>query len=138
VNLSPPIAGALSAGGLAATTVLAFSGLPGLWVWAAFVGWASYDHSGANRKALLTSSICMVFGVVMAWLVAIVVAGGVFPIASSIASAITAGVASFVIVYVSRYLPFSNVPAHILRFCVGICFSAACASGVLDRGDDRK
>jgi Protein of unknown function (DUF1097) len=66
VNLSPLIAGALSAAGLAAATVLAFSGLLGLWVWAAFVGWASYDHSGANRKALLTSSICMVFGVVMA------------------------------------------------------------------------
>ena len=71
VNLSPLIAGALSAAGLAAATVLAFSGLLGLWVWAAFVGWASYDHSGANRKALLTSSICMVFGVVMAWLVAL-------------------------------------------------------------------
>jgi hypothetical protein len=64
VNLSPLIAGALSAAGLA--TVLAFSDPLGVWVWAAFVGWASYDHSGANRKALLTSSICMVFGVVMA------------------------------------------------------------------------
>jgi hypothetical protein len=64
VNLSPLIAGALSAAGLAAATVLAFFGFPGLWVWAAFVGWASYDHSRANRKALLT--IGMVFGVVMA------------------------------------------------------------------------
>jgi hypothetical protein len=40
----------------------------------------------------------------------------VVPIASSIASAIAAGVASFVIVYVSRYLPFSNVPATFYGF----------------------
>jgi hypothetical protein len=111
MKLSPLFAGALSAAIIAGITVWTFAQLPGLLVWAAFIGWASYDHSGADRKALFTSSTCMVFGVVMAWLVALVVAGGVVPIPSSIASAIAAAVASFVIVCGSRYLPFSNVPA---------------------------
>jgi hypothetical protein len=34
---------------VAAAAALAFSWLPELLVWAAFVGWASYDHSGAGR-----------------------------------------------------------------------------------------
>ena len=122
VKLSPLFAGALSAAIIAGITVWTFAQLPGLWVWAAFVGWASYDDSGANRKALFTSSTCMVFGVVMAWLVALVVAGGVVPIADSIASAVAAAVASFIIVCVSRYLPFSNVPATFYGFASAFAF----------------
>lgn len=122
MKLSPLIAGALSAAIIAGITVWAFGHLPGLWVWAAFVGWASYDQSGADRRALLTSSICMVFGVVMAWLVALVVAGNVVPIASSNASALAAAIASFMIVWVSRYPRFSNVPATFYGFASAFAF----------------
>jgi hypothetical protein len=63
----------------------------------------------------------MVFGVLMAWLVALVVAAGVVPIGNSITSAIAAEVASF-IVCVSRYLPFSNVPATFYGFAAAFAF----------------
>jgi len=122
MRLSPLIAGSLAAALLAALTVWAFAHLPGIWVWAAFIGWASYDHSGANRKAFVTSSICMVFGVVMAWLVALVVAGSLLPLSSDVASAIAAGVASFTIVYLSRYRPFSNVPATFYGFASAFAY----------------
>ncbi len=122
MKLSPLIAGSLAAAALAAVTVWFFAHLPGLWVWAAFIGWASYDHSGANRKALLTSSVCMVFGVVMAWLVALVVAGNVLPLSSAVASAVAAGVASFLIVYLSQFMPFSNVPATFYGFASSFAF----------------
>ena len=122
MKLTPLFAGALSAAVIAGITVWTFAHLPGLWVWAAFIGWASYDHSGANRKALFTSSACSVFGVVMAWLVALVVAGSVIPIASSISSAVAAAIASFIIVCVSRYLPFSNVPATFYGFASAFAF----------------
>jgi hypothetical protein len=116
------IAGSLSAALLAGVTVVAFSSLPALWVWAAFVGWASYDHSGANAKALLTSSVCMVFGVVMAWLVALIVAKDVLPLPSTAASGIAAGIASFVIVFVSRLTPFCDVPATFYGFACAFAF----------------
>jgi hypothetical protein len=122
MKLAPLFAGALSAAIIAGITVWAFAHLPGLWVWAAFVGWASYDQSGADRKALFTSSTCMVFGVVMAWLVALVVAGDVVPIASPNASALAAAFASFIIVGMSRYLPFSNVPATFFGFASAFAF----------------
>jgi hypothetical protein len=122
LKLSALLGGALAAAVLAAVTVWLFTLLPGLWVWGAFIGWASYDHSGANRRALLTSSVCMVFGVVMAWLVAITVASGVLALTSALASAVAAGVASFIIVYVSRVRVFANVPATFYGFASSFAF----------------
>jgi hypothetical protein len=122
VKLSPLVGGALAAAVLAALTVWLFTRVPGLWVWGAFIGWASYDQSGANGRALLTSSVCMVFGVVMAWLVALTVASGVLALQSAFASAVAAGVASFFIVYVSRVPAFANVPATFYGFASSFAF----------------
>jgi hypothetical protein len=133
--LSPLIAGALSAAIVAGVTVWIFAQLPGLWVLAAFVGWASYDNSGADRRALFTSSTCVVFGAVMAWLVALVVAAGIVPIASSIASALAAAVASFIIVWISQFLPFQR-PCDLLWLRVSVRLPAIIASSIFDGGDD--
>lgn len=116
------MAGAVAAALLAAATVWVFSLLPGLWVWGAFIGWASYDQSGANRRGFMTSCVCMVFGVVMAWLVALSVAGDILPLPSAAASALAAGIASFIIVYVSVYAPFANVPATFYGFASAFAF----------------
>ena len=66
MSLSTLTAAALAAALVAAASVLAFSAMPHLFVWAAFIGWASYDHSGAIPQAALRSSAALVFGVVMA------------------------------------------------------------------------
>jgi len=88
MNLSSLTAAALAAALVAAASVLAFSAMPALFVWAAFIGWASYDHSGATLQAALRSSAALVFGVVMAWAVAIVVAAGILPLSASLATAV--------------------------------------------------
>ncbi len=118
MKLSPLSAGAVSASILAGLSVWIFAQLPGLWVWAAFIGWASYDQSGANRMALVTSSTSMVFGVVMAWLVAVVVAG-LLPLPGAAVSGLAAALASFIIVSVSR---FTNVPATFFGFASAFAF----------------
>ena len=115
-------AGAVAAAVIAAASVWAFATFPGLLIWAAFIGWASYDQSGADRKALMTSSVCMVFGVFMAWLVAISVAGGWLHLQASISSALAAGIASFFIVLASRFKLLSNVPATFCGFASSFAF----------------
>jgi Protein of unknown function (DUF1097) len=90
--------------------------MPALFVWAAFIGWASYDHSGATLRAALRSSAALVFGVVMAWLVAVVVAAGILPLGASPATAVTAGIASFLIVLASARPILSIVPATFYGF----------------------
>ena len=109
-------AAALAAALVAAASVLAFSAAPALLVWAAFIGWASYDHSGATPQAALRSSAALVFGVGMAWAVAIVVAGGILPLGAQTATAVAAGVASFLIVLASAKPILSVVPATFYGF----------------------
>lgn len=122
MTLSSTTAAAVAAALVAGASVLAFSQIPGLFVWAAFIGWASYDHSGANRLALARSSAALVFGVVMAWSVAIVVASGVVPLTTPLATAVCAGLASFVIVMASRVRLLSVTPAVFYGFAATFAY----------------
>jgi len=116
MNLSPLTAAAVAAAFVAAASVLAFSALPALLVWAAFIGWASYDHSGATPRAALRSSAALIFGVVMAWAVALIVAARILPLSAPLATAVAAGVASFLIVRASAKPMLSIVPATFYGF----------------------
>ena len=116
MNLSSQTTAAVAAALVAAASVLAFSELPALFVWVAFIGWASYDHSGATVQAAMRSSAALVFGVAMAWLVAVVVtASGLLP-GTAVSTAIAAGAASFLIVIASRIVMLSIVPATFYGF----------------------
>lgn len=116
MKLSSLTASALAAATSAAASVLVFSATPHLFVWAAFIGWASYDHSGATPQAALRSSAAVVFGVIMAWAAAITVAGGALPLSSPQAMAVAAGVASLLIVLASAAPILSIVPATFYGF----------------------
>jgi hypothetical protein len=116
MRLSSLSASALAAALVAAAAVLAFSQLPTLFVWAAFIGWASYDQSGATAQAARRSSAALLFGVLMAWLVAMIVAVRLLPLNTPIATAVVAGIASFLIVQASRAALFSVVPATFYGF----------------------
>jgi hypothetical protein len=116
MNLSSLTAAALAAALVAAASVLAFSAMPALLVWAAFIGWASYDNSGATPRAALRSSAALAFGVVMAWAVALVVAARILPLNTPLATAVAAGVASFLIVRASAIPILSVVPATFYGF----------------------
>jgi Protein of unknown function (DUF1097) len=116
MNLSSLTAAAVAAALVAAASVLTFSAIPHLFVWAAFIGWASYDHSGATPQAALRSSAALIFGVVMAWAVAIVVAAGTLPLSAWLAMPIAAGIASFLIVLASAAPILKVVPATFYGF----------------------
>jgi hypothetical protein len=120
--MKPLYAGALTAAIVAALSVWMFATFPGLLIWAAFIGWANYDQAGASRKGLAISSACMIFGVVMAWIIALSVAGGWMHLRSSISSALGAGAASFLIVLASRFEVLSEVPATFCGFASSFAF----------------
>jgi hypothetical protein len=122
MHLSSLSASALAAALVAAASVLAFSQMPALFVWAAFLGWASYDHSGATMQAAFRSSAALTFGVAMAWLVAILVAANVLLLNATASTAIAAGVASFLIVLASRIAPLSIVPATFYGFASAFAY----------------
>jgi hypothetical protein len=124
MRLSSLAATALAAAIIAAVSVLSFAQLPSLFVWAAFIGWASYDHSGATSQAALRSTAALIFGVVMAWLVAVLVTARLLPLNMSLATALIAGIASFLIVMASRIRSLSVVPATFYGFAAAFaCLS---------------
>jgi hypothetical protein len=67
-------------------------------------------------QAAIRSSAALVFGVVMAWLVAVIVAAHLLPASVAASTAIVAGTASFLIVMASRTALLSVVPATFYGF----------------------
>jgi len=118
------IAAAIAAALVAAFAVIVFSQWSNLLVWAAFIGWASYDLSGDNRQAALRSSACLVFGAAMAWAVAAVVATGTAPLSATPAAALVAGAASFLIVAASSVPILSIVPAVFYGFASTFAYAS--------------
>jgi hypothetical protein len=133
MRLSSLSSAALAAAVVAAAAVLAFSAAPKLFVWAAFIGWASYDHSGATMQAAIRSSVALVFGVIMAWLVAVIVAANLLPANPAVSTAIVAGTASFLIVIASRTALLSVVPATFYGFASTFAYLSL-SSGALTMG----
>jgi Protein of unknown function (DUF1097) len=116
MHLTSSSASALAAAIIAAASVLIFSQLPDLLVWAAFIGWASYDHSGGTPQAAVRSSAALVFGVVMACIVATIGTTNALALSPPMTTAISAGVSSFVIVMASRVSYLAIVPATFYGF----------------------
>lgn len=122
MRLPPVAATALAAAIVAGISVLAFAWIPALLLWAAFIGWACYDQSGADPQAWLRSSAGLVFGVVMAGAVAIIVASNALPVAVSVATAVCAAIASFLIVTGSAVLTQGAVAAAFYGFASTFAF----------------
>ncbi|MBV9197291.1 MAG: DUF1097 domain-containing protein [Solirubrobacterales bacterium] len=58
---SPRVAAAIAAAILAGLSVWTFAQSNHLLIWAAFIGWASYDVNGAGRSAVLVSTASLLF-----------------------------------------------------------------------------
>ena len=109
-------AAAVTAAVVAGLTVWGVSYTTHLLVWAMFVGWASYDHSGAKRQAAIDGTAGMVFGAVMGWLVSVASAEAWLPGPSSLGTALWAALASLLIVLASAWTPLSIVPSAFYGF----------------------
>jgi len=107
---------------LAGASVWAFAQTSYLLIWAAFVGWASLDSNGAGRKGAIVSTGSMLFGVGMAWLVALTAAAGLLPWAPDVSSAVAAAVASLLIVLASAAQVVSSVPSTFMGFASTFAF----------------
>ena len=63
----------LSIGFLALVATWFFLSVGGILIWAAFLAWASFYHSGADEGALRNTVVCNIFGCFMAWIAAIAI-----------------------------------------------------------------
>ena len=110
----------LSIGGLAGlATFLAVGPLSGFFfIWAATIAWAAYFALGANEDALKNTIICGIFGVVMAWLTAILITK--IPSTAFLGfpamAALTVNVVVVVLCLAARIPQLASIPASVLGY----------------------
>lgn len=112
---------ALSAAIVASLATWAFLQFPGLLIWGAFIGWAGFLHSGGESAVMVKAITCMVFGVFMAWLFSVLIAGGYLGLSLPLAAALLVAIMAPFMVWISKIPLFSIVPASFYGFAA--CFA---------------
>lgn len=109
---------ALVAGVLGGIAAAVFLNVPGLQIWAAFIGLACFFHSGGDENALKNTIVGNLFGVVLAWITTLVILS--VPLADTLTlpvwAGIAVGVAIVVLVLASKIPAFAVIPATIYGF----------------------
>ncbi len=98
---------AISISLLAGVATWIFLSVGTILIWAAFVAWACYFHSGADGPSLRSTVVCNIFGVVCAWIAAIVILA--IPLAESLTLPLWGGIV--VAVTVGAYTIMASIPA---------------------------
>jgi len=87
-------------------------------IWAATIAWAAYFLLGANKEALINTIVCGIFGVVMAWITAVLlieINPDVAP-GFTVMAAVTVAVAVVVLCLAARIPQFSVIPVSVLGY----------------------
>jgi Protein of unknown function (DUF1097) len=100
----------------------------GLLVWAGFIAWGCYFHSGGDQKALIKTICGNVYGIIVAWIALLIIfkAGvgdmGLIPIA------IVVAVTVFFLVIVASIDQLSVVPANVYGYAATVAWSLSAPS----------
>jgi hypothetical protein len=90
----------------------------GLLIWAGFIAWACFFHSGADGNALKNTIVCNAFGAVLAWVAALIILS--FPMADSLGlplwAAIVVGLTVLVLCLGAHIKAFSSIPASVYGY----------------------
>lgn len=100
-------------------TFLAVGPLSGFFfIWAATIAWAAYFFLGATKEALINTIVCGIFGVVLAWITALLLTE-ISPDAApgfSIMAALTVAVVVVVLCLAANIPQLATIPASVLGY----------------------
>lgn len=90
----------------------------GLLIWAGFIAWACFFHSGGTAAALKSTIICNIFGAFCAWVAAVIVLS--VPLAASLTLPVWAGIVvgiTVLLLCLAANVPaFSSIPASVYGY----------------------
>ena len=92
-------------------------------VWAGFVAWGCFFHTGGDDKALTKTIAGNIYGIVIAWIALLIIVN--VPVASlgTVWPAIVVGVTVFLLVLVASIEPLSVVPANVYGYASTVAYS---------------
>jgi hypothetical protein len=90
----------------------------GLLIWAGFLAWACFFHTGGTTAALKTTIICNIFGALCAWVAAVIIVS--VPLATSLTLPVWAGIVvglTVLILCLAANIPaLSSIPASVYGY----------------------
>jgi Protein of unknown function (DUF1097) len=92
-------------------------------IWAGFIAWACFFHSGANCEALVKTVLGNAYGVLIAWIALLTIVYVPLSNFGAIWQAIVVGITVFFLIIVGTIHPLSAVPANISGYAAVIAYS---------------
>lgn len=92
-------------------------------VWAGFVAWGCFFHSGGDDKALRTTTVGNAYGVVIAWIALLVIVNVPVEALGTAWPALVVGVTVFLLVIVASVDLLSSVPANVYGYACTFAYS---------------
>jgi hypothetical protein len=90
----------------------------GLLIWAGFIAWACFFHSGGDTNALKNTIVGNAFGAVCAWVAALIILS--FPMADSLGlpvwAGIVVGITVLVLCLAAHIKAFSSIPTSVYGY----------------------
>jgi Protein of unknown function (DUF1097) len=97
-------------------------------VWAGFIAWGCFFHSGGDQKALIKTICGNVYGIFVAWIALLIIFKFGVAAHGLLAIAIVVGVTVFFLVIVAKVDLLSVVPANVYGYAATVAYSLHQAS----------
>ncbi|MFZ5790401.1 MAG: DUF1097 domain-containing protein [Pseudomonadota bacterium] len=92
-------------------------------VWAGFISWGCYFHTGGDNKALVKTLVGTAYGVVIAWIALLLIVKAGIGAVGLVPVAIVVGVTVFFLVIVAKIEPLSAVPANVYGYAATVAYA---------------
>lgn len=94
-----------------------------LLVWAGFLAWGCFFHSGGDGAALSKTITGNIYGIIVAWIALLIIANVQVPALGAAWPALVVGVTVFFLVIVSSAGPLSVVPANVYGYAATVAYT---------------
>lgn len=93
-------------------------------IWAGFIAWGCFFHSGGDTAALSKTIAGNVYGIIVAWIALIIIVNVQVPALGAAWPALVVGVTVFFLVIVAAAGPLSVVPANVYGYAATVAYAA--------------
>jgi uncharacterized protein DUF1097 len=92
-------------------------------VWAGFIAWGCFFHTGANNNALTKTIVGTAYGAIVGWIALLIIVNVSMPALGTLWPAIVVGVTVFFLVIVASINLLSVVPANVYGYAAIVAYS---------------
>jgi hypothetical protein len=94
-------------------------------VWAGFIAWGCFFHSGGDTAALTKTIAGNVYGAIVGWIALLIIANVPIPSLGAVWPAIVVGALVFCLVIVASIPQLSVVPANVYGFAAVVAYTVS-------------